>query len=448
MSIRSIKRLGVTLAKKSLSVAGVEPATVKAAIRRPKSANGGYKVRRWPWPRRRHIGKEERQAVIAVLDRELNVGNAVIYGGVESKAYSEAFARYLGGGFAIPVNSGTNAVYVALRSLDLEPGSEVIVPAVSDPGGVMPVAMMNCVPVAADTAPGSLNCSINEIAPLVNEKTRAIVVTHIAGIPVDMDPILELARSRGIAVVEDCAQSHGTTYKGRLAGTLGDIAAFSTMFGKQHCTGGQGGVVYTRNSILFARARQITDRGKPFSVVGGSTNIVASLNFNQDEISLAIGRVQLAKLPKAIQKRRTFALAAINQLKHVPGVTAIGDPEFGESSFWFMLLRLDETQLNCNAAAFANALAEEGIGGVTIGYPFYPALQPWCQDANFFAGENNLAAKYECSLDETCGIINAIDSNAHMVRIDVHEDLGVVEARDLADAIAKLAVKFRSLGTL
>jgi perosamine synthetase len=444
MSISSIKRVGVTLAKKSLAVAGIEPATVKAAIRRPKSANGGFKVRRWPWPRRKHLGKKERLAALTVLNREIQVGNSVIYGGPESKAYCDAFTRYLGGGYAVPVNSGTNAVYVALRSLDLPPGSEVIVPAVSDPGGVMPVAMMNCVPIAADTAPGSLNCSVNEIAAVVTDKTRAIIVTHIAGIPVDMDPIIELARSRGIAIVEDCAQSHGTTYKGQLAGTLGDIAAFSTMFGKQHCTGGQGGVVYTRNTILLARARQITDRGKPFSVVGGSTNIVASLNFNQDEISLAIGRVQLAKLPQAIVRRRAFALAAINQLQQVPGVTAIGDPEFGQSSFWFMLLRLDDRILNCNAAKFAVALAEEGIGGVTTGYPFYPVLQPWYQDGNFFA-KNNALVDRKIANDRLVGakLANALLSNANLVRVDVHESLKNKDARDLAQAVIKVANHFR-----
>lgn len=444
MSISSIKRFGVTLAKKTLAITGIEPATIKAVIRRPKSVNGGFKIRRWPWPRRKHLGKEERRAVLSVLNREIQFGNAVVYGGSESKAYCNAFTQYLGGGYALPVNSGTNAVYVALRSLDLAPGSEVIVPAVSDPGGVMPVAMMNCVPVAADTAPGSLNCSIDEIAAVVTEKTRAIVVTHIAGIPVDMDPIIELARSRGIAIVEDCAQSHGTTYKGRLAGTLGDVAAFSTMFGKQHCTGGQGGVVYTRNSILFARARQITDRGKPFSVVGGSTNIVASLNFNQDEISLAIGRVQLRKLPQSIAARRAFSLSAIGQMQHAPGVTAIGDPNFGQSSFWFMLLRIDDKILDCDGVKFAAALAEEGIGGVSVGYPFYPALQTWYTDCNFFAKDNTLSVRQQAqdrlisrSLD------TALASNSKLVRVDVHESLTTREAQDLAKAVIKVANSFK-----
>lgn len=444
----SIKRIAVNLVKQSLAVANIEPATAKAIVRRPKSANGGFKVRRWPWPRRKHIGAEERRAAIRVLDRELKNGGAVVYGGVENKAYCDAFASYMGGGYALAVNSGTNAVYVALRTLDLAPGSEVIVPAISDPGGVMPVALMNCVPIAADTQPGSLNTSIDQIRSVLSDRTAAIVVTHIAGHPVDMDPILELARERGLAIVEDCAQSHGTKYKGRLAGTLGDIAAFSTMFGKQHCTGGQGGVVFTRNTMLFARARQITDRGKPYAVLGGSTNIVASLNFNQDEISLAIGRVQLSKLPAAIGKRREFALTVEKGIAHVEGVTFLSDPSYGESSFWFMLLRIDSQKLSCDSQQFAIALNAEGIEGVMGGYPFYPTEQPWYTDANFFCKQNEVATLHEThDIRLRAPLSNAHSANQHLVRVDVHESLGPAEAIDLIAAIEKVANKFREIPT-
>src|SRR5262249_24769306 len=151
---------------------------------------------------------------------------------------------YLGGGYAKAVNSGTNAVYVSLRALDLEPGTEVIVPPITDPGGTMPVALMNCIPIPADCERGSLNTSAEEIRKVLTDRTSAIIVAHIAGRPVDMDAVLELAAERGIPVVEDCAQAHGALYKGRMVGTLGAISAFSTMFGKHHCTGAQGGVVF------------------------------------------------------------------------------------------------------------------------------------------------------------------------------------------------------------
>jgi len=303
--------------KKILQVLNIEPALIKAIINAPPIIHGGPKAQRFPWPRRRHIGHLERKAVDRLFRREIKNGGAVVYNGPEKVAYCKSFAEYLGGGFAETVNSGTNAVYVALRALDLEPGTEIIVPPITDPGGTMPVVMMNCIPVPADSAPGSLNTSAEEIDKVITEQTSAMILAHISGLPLDMDPIMELANARGIPVVEDCAQAHGAIYKGHMLGTIGRISAFSTMFGKHHSTGAQGGVVFTRDTMLFARARQITDRGKPFGVVCPTGNAVASLNFNQDEISLAIGRVQLTKLPEFLEKRRKFAAEVAVEVENV-----------------------------------------------------------------------------------------------------------------------------------
>src|SRR5688572_21198111 len=120
--VRSVRMVVSPVAKKVLAAANIEPALVKAIIKKPPAIHGGPRARRFPWPRRRHFDKRERDAVMRLLDRELRHGGAIVYGGVEENAYSEAFARYLGGGYAKAVNSGTNAVYVALRALDLEPG--------------------------------------------------------------------------------------------------------------------------------------------------------------------------------------------------------------------------------------------------------------------------------------------------------------------------------------
>ena len=109
-----------------------------------------------------------------VLDREIRTGGAIVYGGVEERAYSEAFARYLGGGYAKAVNSGTTALYVALRSLDLEPGSEVVVPPMTDPGGTMPVALLGCLPIPADAHRGSINTSAEEIEKVLTNRTAAM----------------------------------------------------------------------------------------------------------------------------------------------------------------------------------------------------------------------------------------------------------------------------------
>lgn len=430
--------------RRVLDIVHVDPAFVRALILKPPAIHNGPKARRWPWPRRRLFDNREKEAVIRLLDKEIRRGGAVVYGGAEEKAYCDAFAKFLGGGYADAVNSGTNALYIALRALDLEPGSEVVVPPVTDAGGTMPVALMNCIPVPADSAPGQLNTCAEEIKKVLSPKTAAIVVAHIAGYPLDMGPILELASARGIPVVEDCAQAHGTKYKGRLVGTFGKIAAFSTMFGKHHCTGGQGGVVFTRDASLLTRARELADRGKPSGAVGGQQgNRAASLNFNQDEISMAIGRVQLNKLPGAIRARRHFAQSVAAGLKNTKGLVFIGDSPGCESSYLFLMIRLERPKISCSSSEFAAALSAEGIDGVGAGYPFYPTDMPWHRNAAVY-GKSGLpwSISNPPSKPPHFELHNAHRANEDIVRVDVHESLRSREAADLVRALQKLAVYF------
>ena len=261
-------------------------------------------------PERGLIGAEERAAVLGVVDRAIAAGGAIEYGGPEEEAYCAEFAATLGGGYADAVNSGTAALYVALRALGVEPFTEVVVPAITDPGGIMPVPLLGCIPVVADTSPGSFNCGPEEIEAVMGPLTSAIVVAHIAGEPARTADIARLAKRHGVPLIEDCAQAHGARIAGAPVGSFGTVAAFSTMWGKHHSTGGQGGVLFTRDAELYRRIRGAADRGKPFGdTLPAGRNYLASLNFNQDELSAAIGRAQLAKLPAAVQRRRTFVRA-------------------------------------------------------------------------------------------------------------------------------------------
>jgi perosamine synthetase len=443
MNTVAMKQQMIRVIRRLLDLANIEPALIKAMIRKPSAVHGGPRARRWPWPRRRHFDKREKRAVMQLLDREIRKGGAVIYGGAETKAYCRAFADYLGGGYAAAVNSGTNAVYVALRALDLEPGSEVIVPAITDAGGTMPVALLNCIPVPADCHPGSLNTSVDQIRKILTDRTAAILVAHLTGHPVDLDPILELAGTRNIPVIEDCAQSHGAVYKGRMVGTFGAISAFSTMFGKHHATGAQGGVVFTKDTLLFARTRQVIDRGKPFGALGNPANVTASLNFNQDEISMAIGRVQLEKLPGALRTRRNFVAQVANGLKNVDGVSLVGDAPGCAGAYWFLCLLVDRRDLSCDSQQFAAALELEGIGGVQAGYPFIPTDQPWHRDAVVFGKSGMPWSLRQQSRPQRFELPNAHAVNQSMVRVDVHESLGVKEARDLTGAVKKIAQYYR-----
>jgi perosamine synthetase len=434
----TVTRKVIIQIKYLMALCGVSTDHIKAIVRKPPLIHGGPKVRRWPWPKRRHFDSREIRAVTQLLKKETVFGDAVIYGGREEEEYCNTFASYLGGGYADAVNAGSNALYLALRALELPPGSEVIVPPSTDAGGSMPVAMNLCIPVPSDAMPGHVNAGIDQIRAVLSDRTSAIVVAHISGLPVDMDPILALAADRGIPVVEDCAQAHGAIYKGRMVGTLGAISAFSTMYGKHHCTGGQGGVVFTRDPTLYAKAQRYADRGKAIGALVNPGNMVASLNFNQEEIGMAVGRVQLAKLPGFIACRRKTAAAIGDGLEGVDGVTLLAPPDGAQGSYLFVLLKLDSSKLTCDSAAFARSLELEGIGDVYAGYPVHPTDHPWYREAKVF-GTSGMPWSLTQQQPNIFELPNARDADKWLVRLDIHENLNARDVRDLLTAIRKIA---------
>ncbi len=340
--------------------------------------NGGTPLRIAPWPPRGLIGYEEKEAVDALFNEAIASGQAPGYGGEQEQAYCREFTAMMGGGVADAVNSGTTAVYVALRALELEPFTEVVVGCVTDPGGMMPIPLMNCIPIPADTAPGSFNPGPEQIEAAITPLTSAIVVAHIFGEPADMDGILAVAERHSLPVVEDCAQAHAAFLHGKPLGSFGTTAAFSTMFGKHHCTGGQGGLVYSRHKDLLPIIRRVADRGKPIDLPPGSTNQIASLNLNLNEISAAIGRRQLQKLPAIAARLRAIAVRVREGLSDVPGVSVPKPMADAEPSYWKLRLEFHQDRMTCDKDTFCAALRAEGLGTIMENYrAALPHLQEW-----------------------------------------------------------------------
>lgn len=402
--------------------------------------DGGSKVRQAPFPARGLIGPEEKAAAIALFDQALASGNAFGYGGPGEQQYDKDFAAYLGGGFADAVNSGSNAVYCALGALQIDALSEVIVPPITDPGGVMPVALLGLIPVVADADPRSYNTSAEQIAPLITERTRAIIVAHIAGDAVDMDPVLALARKHNLYLVEDCAQSHGTTYKGRMAGTLGDIAAFSTMFGKHHCTGGQGGVVFTRNETLHWQGKRFADRGKPFNLTGAAGNVVAGLNCNLNDLSGVIGSAQVRKLPRIIANRVRVGNGIRDGLRSNPVVQVGWQVPESQSCYWFLRMVFHAEAARVDKATFCKALSAEGIP-VTVAYRAIPAEYPWFRERKVFgnSGFPWTCSDYKGPREPQAHIANAIRAVETHFNIAMHESYGDQEVADITEAVLKVS---------
>ncbi len=363
--------------------------------------NGGEKTVKTPFPARHHFGEEEKAACNRVMDEAIAKGVAPGYGGPERDLLGKEFAEMLGGGYAVCVNSGTTSVYVALRSQNIPPFTEIICPPITDPGGFMPVVMMNCIPIVADAAKGSFNMSLEGVKKAYTERTSAIVVAHIAGEPCeDIEGICAFAKEKGLVVIEDCAQAHGARFNGKAVGTFGDASGFSMMFGKHTCVGGQGGLVWTRTEEAYYRAQQAADRGKPFGVDPAEGNVCASLNYNMDEMHAAIGRVQIQKQFPIAKARREIVRRIKEGLADIPAVTFPPISEKSEPSHWFLRLLFNEDAVTVDKRIFCKSLEAEGIVLVRQ-YPATPFTGKWYKSSTVFGDSGYPWAAPEYTGDKT-----------------------------------------------
>ena len=402
--------------------------------------NGGSRVRTAPWRDRSeswHIGREEKAAVDALLDQAIVDGVSPGYGGHEEDAFCRVYATWLGGGYVDAVSSGTAALYVALRALNIEPFSEVIVSAITDPGGMMPIPLLNLIPVVADTAPGSYNAGPDQIESEITPQTRAIVVAHIGGEPANVSAIADLARRRGLFLIEDCAQAHGAFLHGRPVGTFGDLAVFSTMYGKHLTTGAQGGLVFARDRALYQAVRRASDRGKPFFRPPGATNALATLNLNLGDMACAIGRAQLRKLRRVLDDGEAVVSRLREGLASLPAVS-VPDPIPGaRPHYWFLRLRLHAEALTCDKSTFCAALNAEGLP-ITARYDgALPHTMEWFEQRQVF-GQSGLpwmSQDYDGDRGRVFACPNAHEALDTHFNLHCHEHWG---DQEIADAVAIL----------
>ncbi len=405
--------------------------------------DGGVPVRATPFPRRIVVGAKERQAVLAVLDREEALGGGFDrYGGVEVDADEGEFAAHMGVAHATTTSSGTAAIHTALAALHLEPLQEVICAPVTDPGGVMPVVWQNCIPVFADVDPDTFNLDPHSVAQRISARTGAIIVTHLAGQPADIEPLLAIAHQHKLPVIEDCAQSHDATYHGRKVGSFGDLAAFSLMGGKHSTSGGQGGMVLTNDEGRYWNAKRFADRGKPFNS-SERGNLVLGMNYRMTELQAAIGRVQLHGLPEVVQRRRTLAALLRDKLHGLQAVTLGKVIEGANPVYWFLLVKVATERLRVSHEQFAAAVAAEGIP-VQARYDHLVYEQPWLRNRHTF-GQSSWP--WTCS-PSAAGVEYAgscpnarLAIDTHMV-IAFHEGYGTQEVADIAAALAKVEAAY------
>lgn len=265
--------------------------------------------------------------VIAAATATLRTGKVNYWTGEEGSKFETEFASYLGARHAVAVANGSVALELALRALEIGSQDEVIVPSRTFIASASCALVCGATPVFADVDLASQTLDLDSVRRSISPRTKAIIAVHLAGWPCDMDALLDLARERSIYVIEDCAQAHGATYKGRRVGSIGDIGAFSFCQDKIISTGGEGGMVVTNDRNLWEKMWSYKDHGRDHALSKAKPGAgfqwihnSAGTNFRMSEMQSAIGRIQLRSLDEQLFTRRHHATVLNECLNGIPGI--------------------------------------------------------------------------------------------------------------------------------
>ena len=317
----------------------------------------------------------------------LKSGKVNYWTGEIGKEFEKKWAEYIGVKNAISVANGTCALHTALASLGIGPGDEVICPSYSFIASSFCALQAGALPVFADTTTDH-TIDPKEIEKCITERTRAIVVVHLYGIIADMDPILEIARKHNLKVVEDCAQCFGGKYKGKTAGTLGDVGCFSFCQSKHFTTGGEGGMVVTNDDDLAWECRSFRDHGYDVKERLNLLEMEGKLlyihkrvgfNFRMTEIQSQIGLCELERFANwnlPTRKLLIRELAGHPLILHAPV-----DTKERENAFWWAPFVIDTDKITCSCKEFIQAVGAEGV-------PVYSVLWPEMYKERAFVERN------------------------------------------------------------
>ncbi|MFX1392827.1 MAG: DegT/DnrJ/EryC1/StrS family aminotransferase [Promethearchaeota archaeon] len=306
-----------------------------------------------------YMDDEIKREVLKVLDSGYYIQ------GPNLKKFEESFKEYLGVKYAIGVSSGTAALFLAYNELNLKPGDEVIVPSHTFIATVSPLAFFGAKPIFTDIDPDTYCMDIEDTKEKITSKTKCIAPVHIYGHPVDMDPLIEIAREKNIKIIEDCCQAHGSEYKGRKVGNFGDIGIFSFFPSKSMTVGGDGGMIVTNNDDYYQILKICRDHGRTTKY----SNENLGLNFRLNEIQAVIGRLQLKHLPEWINKRREIVEFYNDILKSFHSIKIPHDKVWAKTSYYVYTIQIE------NRDRFIEYLASKKIA-TGIYYPIPVHKQP------------------------------------------------------------------------
>jgi perosamine synthetase len=340
--------------------------------------------------------------------------------------FEDAWASYCSMRYGIAVSNGTTALQVAVACLNLQPGDEVIVPTFTIISCAQAVTYNGGIPVLVDAEPRTWCMDVSQLAAKITPRTRAIMPVHIYGHPVDMDPLVSLAKQHGLLVIEDAAEAHGAEYlsgrgtstaEWKRCGGLGDISVFS-FYANKLVTTGEGGMLLTNDPQIAEYARSL--RNLCFKPERRFYHTELGYNFRLTNLQAAIGLAQIDHMPETIAKKRWMGESYAQRLQHLPGLQLPVEEPWARQVYWMYGLVLDENT-RLDAVKFARLLRDEGIDT----RPFFLGMheQPVYSGMGLFMGEHYPVAERiarqglylpsgltltETQLDEVCQAVEKI----------------------------------------
>jgi len=403
---------------------------------------GGTPVKTTPFGTGKRFGGSELEHLKEALEQDTLfywLGNKV-------KTFCRSFADIYGMKYCVATSSGTASIHVALGACGITEGDEVITTPITDMGTVIGILYQNAIPIFADMDPHTYGLDPKSFEERISDKTKAVVVVHLAGNPSDMDPIMQIAQKHGLYVIEDCAQSYMCRYKGRLVGTFGHFGCFSTNNVK-HISTGDGGLMITNDDELYSLAHRFADKnydrhGKTTTEQRAAACIAP--NYRMTELQGAVGLAQLERLEWICSQRTLYGDAITRGISGLKGVYPHKVEEGNVCTYWFYMLRIIEEEVGVCVDVFSEALNAEGIDN-WVGYVDCIYKSPLFTEKSAYRGTHApFDSKYygrEIEYKEgLCPIAESIHKTA--IRLAVSEFHTPQDIEDTIAAICKVARHF------
>jgi len=398
---------------------------------------GGEKAVKKSVPKPVRWGEPE----LAQFTEMLKQDSLIYWKAPQTTLFTKRFQEHFPLKHVMTCSSGTASLHIAVATIGIGPGDEVITTSFTDIGTVIGILFQQGVPVFADLEPHTYQISARTVEPLITPKTKAIIAVHLGGNPSELAALKVLADKHKLILIEDCAQAWGAVYQAKPIGTVGHLACFSLQTSKQ-ITSGEGGVVASSDETIGPLLHRFGDKGADRAMPKFLTDRLAT-NYRMSELQAAFAAAQMTRLENIAAKRSAFGTLLTDELKGVAGISC---PQVGENNrctYWHYMLRLELKKLNCTRAQFVKAAAAEGVP-LSNGYiPVLLHQLPLFQQHSFFAGgwpvKDMGLTKMDYSrvqLPEAEAILNTCSITP------IHEGMNEEYIRGVAKGIRKVARRY------